>query len=738
MAQIRYAGRIENDGGAQEGRLATRLENETPESWITIWGWYCPRPGKDALQIDAILICPRGVFVLEAKNWKGQIRGDTRNWEWQSDIGTLRQPSPIEKTYDRVFALLRYLDTSLAEKRDLFKSGGSRLKFWVGPYVVLLNPTADTSQIEDPRTSRAVISRESVSEDFFAGAYRQAWAADLSEDEIEVVADAIFRPMAAPIVGVDFGTTNSAIAYFNNQMQIEMYHVAEERVLTPSLFAFENGRELIGLEVETALEELDKCRFMGLPPSINPRNVVFWIKKLLGRTFQEYESSKEEYPFLLKKQHDAVGISLNDQSFSPHHIATAILRSLYGTARARLGGDVEAVIPVPVRFTDRQRRTLERAAKEAGFKDVHLAIDEATAAALFLAHAKDYNGTVAVYDLGGGTFDISIVEVSNGVTNVKAIRGDGKLGGYHFDLSLGDYLLTRSGGEGRLFAALSVDDQYTHRRELEQARKQLSTAEQAKLFFKNPQTDKFQAIVLTRKELEKATEPLIGRTLELCEDALRAAKRNGVRQIDDVIMSGGLTFMPLVQRRVREFFFSDKPDKQLIVPDNPSVLVTRGAAIYAAMLMGHIKYTRVGERVAPFSYGVDCHMGYPNDKNLYMSALIGRDERLFDRQGLPLVFSTRNYCTISDNQTGVAFKVLQANIPSTERKLASHCTTIGTFSLDIEAAPAGQNGVTIGFAIDKNGILEITYKELKHPEENCGKKRFNMLLTPRGEPALAH
>jgi molecular chaperone DnaK len=735
MAKIRMAGPVE-DGGAREELLKKKLEADTPDSWIVIWGWHCPRRGKDALQIDAILICPRGIFVLEAKNWRGQIRGDSRDWEWQGERSTLRARSPIEKTRDRVFALMPYLHTALAEKRDLFDSAGARLKFWIGPYVVLLNRTADVSQVSDPLLDRVVIKGTSINESFFSSAHRQSWAKDLTIDQIEEIADAIFRPMAAPIVGVDFGTTNSAVAYFNSQMQIEMYHVAEERVLTPSLFAVERGQELVGLEVETALEELDRCRLIGLPPSINPRNVVFWIKKLLGRTFKEYQLSKEEYPFIVRQQQDVATPFLDNKFFSTEHIASAIIRALYDLARSRLGEGVEAVIPVPVRFTDRQRRTLEIAARKAGFKDVHLAIDEATAAAVFLAQTKDYNGTVAVYDLGGGTFDISVVEIQNGVTNVKAVRGDTRLGGYHFDVTLGDYLMTKAGGVKGL-AALGVDDQYTLRRELERARKRLSSSEHTRLTFKNMQTGGLEQVVVTRKELESVTEALIGRSLELCEEALRAAKKNGAKQIDDVIMSGGLTFMPLIQRRVREFFFPNKPDKQLIIPDNPSVLVARGAAIYAAMLMGHIRYTRIGERVAPFSYGVDAYFGYPRDKNLYISVLIGRDEQLFDRQGTPQTFDTKYYYTIAENQKTLSFRVLQANMARTERKLAEDCITIGTLSLEIEAHPVGQNGVSVGFSIDKNGILEITYKELKRPTENEGKIRFNMLLKPRGEPTIA-
>jgi molecular chaperone DnaK len=736
MAKIRYVGEPKKHGGADEHRFIKKIENDTPESWIAISNWFCPRPGRDAVEIDATLICPNGIFILEAKNWAGSIRGDMRDWEWLSSDGfTKRQPSPITKIVDCTFDLIRYLNRSLTQKREFFDRGGSRLKIWVGPYVVLLNKSADFSEIKDTRVDRTVIRIGDLKEEFFVNIKRPNWATNLSEDQVDLVADAIYHQMAAPIVGVDFGTTNSAVAYYNNQSQIELFNVSEERVLTPSLFAFESGRELVGLGVETALEELDNCRRMGLPPSINPRNVVFWIKKLLGKTYQEYASSKDEFkefPYIVKNQHNAIVVSLDGKPFLPEHIAAAILRSLYDIARSRLGDDVQAVIPVPVRFTDRQRRALELAAKRAGFKEVHLAIDEATAAALFLAATKDYNGTLAVYDLGGGTFDISIVEVRNGVTNVKAIRGDGKLGGYHFDLRLGDYLLNK-GGEYRGLAALSVDDQYTYRRELERARKLLSTGEHTKLFFRNPATGRPEAPVLTREELERATESLVGRTLDLCEEAVRAAKNNGIERIDDVIMSGGLTFMPLVQQRVRDFFFPNEQNKQLVVLDNPSVLVARGAGIYAGMLMGHIQDTHVGERVAPSSYGVNSYLGYATDKNIYMSVLIGRDQKVFDRDGQPQVFPTRNYTTIPDNQSRLGFKVLQASSPASERRLADQCITIGTFSVDIEPLPAGQNGVEIGFAIDRNGILEVTYAELKHPLENCGKKRFNMFLRATGE-----
>jgi len=239
-------------------------------------------------------------------------------------------------------------------------------------------------------------------------------------------------------------------------------------------------------------------------------------------------------------------------------------------------------------------------------------------------------------------------------------------------------------GGRRGFAALQLDDQYTVRRALERARKQLSIAERATLLFKNPETKQFERTELTRADLEAATQTLVGRTLDLCQEAITAAKRNGVERIDDVIMSGGVTFMPLVRKRVRDLFFADRPDKQIALPPNPSVLVTHGAAIYAGMLMGRIPYTRVGERVAPYSYGISALQGYPNDGKLYMSVLIGRDDKLFDWNGQPQTFPARDFLTSNDNQKELSCNLLQANIQKSERRLAEQCTAIGSFVIAIE------------------------------------------------------
>jgi len=283
--------------------------------------------------------------------------------------GVIRTRSPIESVRERAYALLNYLQSRLTETRTLFDDAYVRLKFWVGSFVIISNQTADVSGVSDSRVEASVVRLSRLSDDLFLSAYRPPWAKELSDEEIRVIADAIYRPMVPPIVGLDFGTSNSAVAYFTQQERIEIFHVAEERVLLPSLFAYEENRKQVGLEVENTLQELDQSYNSGLPPTINPRNVVFWIKKLLGRTYQEYLNSKEEYPYVVKRgKDDTIIVRLDNKNFTPEKIAVELLSALYDLASSRLGDRIEAVIPVPVRFTDRQRSSARGGRQRSGLR----------------------------------------------------------------------------------------------------------------------------------------------------------------------------------------------------------------------------------------------------------------------------------------------------------------------------------------------------------------------------------
>ena len=725
MAEIRIAGTVQDREGGNESSLIDKLK-QLPDDFIVICGWSCPTGSRQFGEIDAIVIGRRGLFVLEAKNWMGGITGDTRTWEWISERGTERKHSPIESVIQRRFVVYNYLRDKLYDKPRLYDEINSRFNFWFDEFAVLLNRTADISEIMDDRKTEIIIELQGLDKDLFDSVRRPWWAIDLEFEDIEAIADRIYKPVESPIVGLDFGTTNSLAAYYNENKNVEHIHINERSALVPSLFAIQQDQKmLIGPEVEVELEKLDdprKRRFSKL----NPMNVVFWVKKLIGRTYPEYKNSLEEYPFEIKCGDDSsIQIIVNDKSLSPEEISIEIMKWIKSYAGKRLGEQLNAVIPVPVRFSDRQRRAIEASALTAGFERVFLSIDEATAAALAWLYERnyDYHGTLAIYDLGGGTFDVSIVEIKNGVINVKATRGDNRLGGYHFDLAIADYLLLNSGGKNKHLSEISIQEQYRFRREIEKARKDLSTGTES-LVCSN--TDVM--INLSRDTIKSVTQRLVDKTLDLCKEAIEAAKKNGAGEIDDVILSGGMCYTPFIQDSVKEFFFGSSSAKRPFLPLNPSVLVANGAAIYAGMLMGRVENARVGERVAPFSYGVSSHnMGYPEDNNLYMSVIIERDDKLFDRNGSPQVFRGGSYVTISDNQTKVRFRILQSNIGKKDKILADECISIGTYIVEISPYKEGENGVDVTFRIDSNGILEIEYYELKN-SNNRGVKRFNMLI----------
>lgn len=311
--------------------------------------------------------------------------------------------------------------------------------------------------------------------------------------------------------------------------------------------------------------------------------------------------------------------------------------------------------------------------------------------------------------------------------NVKAIRGDDTLGEYHFDLALADYLFLQKSAAVRSFSGMPMEAQYSIRRELERARKRLSTVERCNVVIALDPDSEPTSFTLARSDVERATAQVLSRTLDLCQEAINAAHDAGVDRIDDVILSGGMTYTPFIRNQVKEFFFGADPKKQPVLPPNPSTLVCEGAAIYAGMLMGRVREARIGERVTPFSYGIDAHNGYAKDKNIYLSVIIQRDERIFDREGTPQRFSGGNYVTIRDGQTKITSQVLQSSKGKSDKVLASECVPLGSFQVMIETFPSGQNGINVTFLMDKNGILEVEYYEIKNMR-NRGIKRFNMLL----------
>ena len=735
MGEIRIAGTIKDEGGGNESVLVKGLK-ELPDDYISIIGWNCPKASSAYSEIDAIVICPRGIVVLEAKNWKGRIIGNAKEWEWTGQRGAHRAKSPIESLTNRRYALANYMSDQLYDKPKLYDENRKIMKVWLNQAVVLLNDSADISKIQDDRKKTDVKRIGEITASYFESFYKQPWALTLDPTDIELIADRIFKPLKIPILGIDFGTTNSLVAYYNDLGSIDLLHADEEGALVPTLFAWTRSSTIVGKAVEAELEIIEDLRIKQAitPAMVRPGNIVVWIKKLIGRTYSSYKKDLGDFPYKVSPgTDDTIQLGAGKQECTPEDVATEVLKSLKKMAEQRLGDRLACVVPVPVRFNERQKMALEKALYQAGFQESYLSIDEATAAALAWLHETkyDYNGTVAIYDLGGGTFDVSIVQIQHGVTNVKAVRGDDTLGGFHFDLAVIEHQRKVSQNFAKWYEKANQTARYLLRRDVEKIRKRLSKTTSVPFIYAHGKDH----LALTRPALKKATVHLVNRTLDICREAIDAAKRNGAGEVDQIILSGGMTYTPFIQEAVKECFFGKESKKQPYLPANPSTLVARGATVYAGMLMGRIKTARVGERVTPFSYGINSCRDYDTDKNVYMSVIIERDQKLFDRNGQPQAFEGGQYVTVSDNQKSFNITMLQSYITKEVKKLASDCTPLGSFDIEFAPFPKGQNGIHITFKIDKNGILEVEYYEIMNPT-NRGLKRFSMLLSGE-ESALA-
>ena len=481
------------------------------------------------------------------------------------------------------------------------------------------------------------------------------------------------------IIGIDLGTTNSCMAVMDNG-EYKIIPNAEGNRTTPSIVAFtKNGERLVG---QTAKRQA----------VTNPKNTIFSIKRLMGRKYSEIGSERELVPYeIVEAANGDAHVKAGDNVYSPPEISAMILQKLKADAEAYLGEPVtQAVITVPAYFNDSQRQATKDAGKIAGLEVLRI-INEPTAAALAYGMDKKSDETVAVYDLGGGTFDISTLEIGDGVFEVKATNGDTHLGGDDFDQTIISYLADEFQKENGVDLRKDAQALQRLKEAAEKAKCELSTSQSSDINLPFISMGAAGPIhmnyTLTRAQLERLCDPLLERTRIPCQNCMRDAEVTS-SQIAEVILVGGMTRMPKVQETAKAIF-GKEPHKGV----NPDEVVAAGAAIQGGVLGGQVNDVLLLD-VTPLSLGIETMGGV-------MTKLIERNTTIPTKK-------SEIFSTAADNQPAVDVRVLQG-----EREFARDNKSLGLFKLDgIAPAPRGVPQIEVTFDIDANGILHVTAKDL--------------------------
>ena len=482
------------------------------------------------------------------------------------------------------------------------------------------------------------------------------------------------------VIGIDLGTTNSCVAVMDGK-NAKVIENAEGMRTTPSIVAFsDDGERLVGQPAKRQAVT-------------NPEKTIFAVKRLIGRRYDDpmVEKDKKLVPYKISKASNGdAWVEADGKQYSPSQISAFILQKMKETAEAHLGQKVEqAVITVPAYFNDAQRQATKDAGKIAGLEVLRI-INEPTAAALAYGLDKTKTGTIAVYDLGGGTFDISVLEIGDGVFEVKSTNGDTFLGGEDFDMRLVSYLadeFQKTQGIDLRKDKLALQ---RLKEAAEKAKIELSSTTQTEINLPFITADasgpKHLTMKLTRAKFEALVDDLIQKTVEPCRQALKDAGLSAA-EINEVVLVGGMTRMPKVQEVVKQLF-GKEPHKGV----NPDEVVAIGAAIQAGVLQGDVKDVLLLD-VTPLSLGIE--------------TLGGVFTRLIDRNTTIPTKKSQVFSTAEDGQTAVTIRVFQG-----EREMAADNKILGQFDLvGIPPAPRGVPQVEVGFDIDANGIVNVSAKD---------------------------